>query len=166
LTRLGRSLWLMATPLLMLLLALLFLATSGNVTGREAGYPRVLAGLVGALALVSLVRDHSDGHRAADPEPHGADDDLADPDELEGRRGAGVAVRRILAFLGVSGLAVVLMSYLGFFVPAFLLLAGGLVVLGVRTPWKVVVYSVGVVLTAYLLFVEALKVPFPPAPWS
>lgn len=165
-SRLGRSLWLVATPLLMLLLALVLLGSSGEITGREAAYPQALAGLVVVLALVSLVKDHQDGTRAAEPEPQGATDDLQDPDDLEGRRGVGVAFQRVLAFLVVVSLAVTLMSYLGFFVPAFLLLAGGLVVLGIRTPWKVVVYSGVVVLIAYLLFVEALKVPFPPAPWS
>lgn len=171
--RVGRSLWLMAAPLFMLVLALLFLASSTELTGREALYPQVLAVLVAVLAVVSMRGDHREGtaqlEQAAPSSRRGdvaVDDDLDDPDDVEGRRGIGLAAGRVLAFLLVAVVAVTLMSYLGFFLPSVLLVGGGLLVLGVRTPWKVVAYTAGVVLVAYGLFVELLQVPFPPAPWS
>ena len=76
------------------------------------------------------------------------------------------AVTRVLALAGVTVLSVYLMSWLGFFIPAALLVAGGIVVLGIRSPWRVAAYTAGIVVAAHLLFVEALRVPFPPAPWS
>lgn len=169
--RLGRSLWLVATPLFMLLLAVLFLLSSGDLTGREAAYPQVLALLVIVLAVVSLAGDHREGMRQVTAAPpsrldHDAADDSAGPDDVEGRRGIGLAVGRVLAFLVVAVVAVILMSYLGFFLPSALLVGGGLLVLGVRSPWKVVAYTAGVVLVAYGLFVQLLQVPFPSAPWS
>jgi len=166
----ARSAWAVAVPLFALALAVLFLATSGDITGREGSYPRVLAGVVVVLALLSLVRDHADARRESAVAPTAGTEDEDDPDSeaasFEGGRGVGVAVRRVLAFAGVSVLAVYLMSWLGFFIPAALLVAGGVLVLGIRSPWRVVVFTVALVGIAHLLFVEALKVPFPTAPWS
>lgn len=164
--------WLAAAPLFMLLLALVFLLSSGELTGLEANYPRLLAVIVAVMAVASIIGDYREGRQALaaeTPPPHGNashDDDLEDPDGLEGRRGVGLAVPRLLGFLALALVSVFLMNYLGFFAPAFLLVGGGLLVLGVRTPWKVVLYTLGVIGVAYVLFVEALQVPFPPAPWS
>lgn len=162
-----------AAPLIMLLLALLFLLTSGELTGREAGYPRVLAVIVAVLSAVAVFRDIVGARdEGVDSEPaaaHPGDDEMEHhdaADDPEGRRGAGLAVPRVLGFLAVSVVAVVLMNYLGFFAPALLLLGGGLYVLGIRSPWKVAAYTALLVTASYLLFVEALQVPFPPAPWS
>ncbi|WP_158657490.1 tripartite tricarboxylate transporter TctB family protein [Blastococcus saxobsidens] len=154
------------------------LAVSGEITGREGTYPRVLAGIIIVLALISMRSDYvmarRDEHDGAGPmavpgEEHGAP---AAPlheegaEDFEGSRGAGVAWKRVLALTAVTFLAIYLMSWLGFFIPATLLVGGGLIVLGVRTWWKVATYTGGLVVGAYLLFVEALGVPFPPAPWS
>ena len=164
----GAVLWTAAAPLIALALALLFLASSGDITGREAAYPRLLAVLVSVLAVFSIVNDlrEARAERATAAES-GLDLHAdAEDDGFEGRRGAGVHVRRVLLFIALTVLSVYLMNVVGFFLPAFLLLGGGLVVLGVRSPWRVVAYTVGLVGVAYLLFVQALQVPFPPAPWS
>lgn len=162
-----------AAPLIMLLLALLFLLTSGELTGREAGYPRVLAVVVAAMSALAIVRDIVGARAGAEGEPatvhHPGDDEMEHHDAVddpEGRHGAGLAVPRVLGFLGVSVVAVFLMNYLGFFTPALLLLGGGLFVLGIRSPWRVAAYTALLITASYLLFVEALQVPFPPAPWS
>ena len=170
--RIATSLWLVAAPLTVLLVAVLFLLVSGGITGREGAYPRVLAGIVVVMALAAVLGDLRDGRRALAPgsplpSAETVPDDHVERDaDLEGGRGRGLAVRRVLVFAAVAVLSVFLMSYLGFFLPGVLLLAGGLLALGVRTPWKVVAYTAGLLGAAYALFVEALKVPFPPAPWS
>jgi hypothetical protein len=163
------SLWLVAAPLVMLLLAVAFLLSSGGLEGREAAYPRVLAVVVIALAAVSIVQDLTSGRQvfAAGPAqaPASALDDAAE-DDLEGRRGQGLAARRVVVFFVIAVVSVWLMSWVGFFLPAFLLVGAGVYVLGVRTPWKVAAYTGGLVAAAYAVFVEALQVPFPAAPWS
>lgn len=159
----GLSLWLVAAPLAMLLLAAAFLLGSGELEGREAAYPRVLAVIVIALAAVSVVKDLGSGRVLFTTAPRDVAEDETD---LEGSRGRGLAGRRVLAFFVVAVVSVWLMSWVGFFLPALLLVGVGVVVLGVRTPWKVAAYTVGLVAVAYVVFVEALQVPFPPVPWS
>lgn len=164
------ALWLVTAPLVMLLLAVAFLLSSGELTGREGTYPRVLAVVVIALAGVSVVKDLTSGRRtfaAARTGTAGAAAGERDEDhDPEGQRGLGLAVRRVVGFFGLALVCVWLMTWVGFFLSALLLVGAGVVVLGVRTPWKVAAYTAGVVGAAYVVFVEALQVPFPPAPWS
>jgi hypothetical protein len=174
----GRSLWFVAMPLFALLVAVLILAMSGGITGREGTYPRALAVVVAVLALVSIRSDYLTARRetagqAAPALSAGeALDEHADPlheeggEDFENGRGAGVAGKRVVALGALTGLSIYLMTWLGFFIPSALLIGGALLILGVRTWWKVAAYTVGLVVTAHLLFVEALGVPFPPAPWS
>lgn len=168
--RAARSLWLVIAPLIALALALLFLLSSGDITGREAAYPRGLAVVVALLAIVSLWSDsveaRRDRARTDSVPPTRSVDDEPEDVGLEGRRGAGLAVGRVVAFVAVTSVGVYLMGPLGFFVAGTLLVGGGLVVLGVRSPWRVIAYTAGLITVAYFLFVEALRVPFPPAPWS
>lgn len=163
-TGVGVGLWLVATPLLILLLAVAFLLSSGELTGREANYPRVLAVVVIALAAVSILKDLASGRLVFAAAARGEHADAAD--DPEGLRGQGLAARRVAAFFVIAVASVWLMSWVGFFLPALLLVGAGVFVLGVRTPWKVAAYASGVVTAAYLVFVQALQVPFPPAPWS
>jgi Flp pilus assembly protein TadB len=168
------ALWLVTAPLVMLLLAVAFLLSSGELTGREGTYPRVLAVVVIALAGVSVVKDLTSGRRTfaaarTSSAAAGAGAPASDVDEEhdpEGQRGLGLAVRRVVGFFALALVCVWLMTWVGFFVAALLLVGAGVVVLGVRTPWKVAAYTAGVVGAAYVVFVEALQVPFPPAPWS
>lgn len=159
----ARSLWLVSTPVIALAVAALFFAASGDLHGLEAAYPRGLAVLIALLAVVSVWRDAVAAH------PSEPADGPVDPDAEEvapeGGRGVGIAAGRTVAFVAVLVLTSWLMGVIGFFPAATVLIVGGLVVLGVRAPRKVVVYTVAVVGVAYLLFVEALGVPFP-APWS
>jgi hypothetical protein len=163
--------WLVIAPVIALALAALFLATSGDLHGLEATYPRGLAVLVALLAIVSIRRDAAEARRdrlisatAVDSDVEPVDTDAGAVD-LEGRRGVGMATGRTLAFVAVLVVTTWLMGTIGFFPAATLLILGGLVVLGVRSPLRVASYTVGVVAIAYLLFVEALGVRFP-SPWS
>jgi putative tricarboxylic transport membrane protein len=164
----ARSLWLVSTPLIALAVAALFLAASGELHGLEAAYPRLLAVLIALLAVVSVWRDAVDARRTP-ADPSGAEVGPVDPDAEEvapeGGRGVGMAAGRTVAFVAVLVLTSWLMGMIGFFPAATLLVLGGLVILGVRAPRTVLAYTVAVVGVAYLLFVEALGVPFP-APWS
>lgn len=164
--------WLVSAPVIALALAAMFLITSGDLEGIEGSYPRGLAVLVALLAVVSIWRDAAEARRdqaTAAPALAGAGSVGADADMddvgLEGRRGVGMAAGRVGAFVAVLVVTTWLMGLIGFFPAATLLVSGGLVVLGVRSPLKVIVYTVGVVAVAYLVFVEALGVPFP-APWN
>lgn len=161
----GLALWLVAAPLVMLLLAVVFLLNSSELSGREAAYPRVLAVIVIALAAVSIVKDLTSGRLVFADAPSQTRPATA-ADDPEGQRGRGLAARRVVTFFAVAVVSVWLMSWVGFFLPALLLVGAGVYVLGVRTPWKVAAYTVGLVAAAYTVFVEALQVPFPPAPWS
>jgi hypothetical protein len=159
-----RSLRPAVTPVIALALAVLFLAASGELHGLEAAYPRALAIVVALLAVVSMGLDAVGAHRnpvAATPENgEPVDQDGRTPGSQE-RHPAGP----VLGLVAVLAVTTWLMGVIGFFPAAALLLLGSLVILGVRTPFKVVAYTAGVVAIAYLLFVEALGVPFP-NPWS
>jgi putative tricarboxylic transport membrane protein len=158
-----RSLWPVVTPVITLALATLFLATSGELNGLEATYPRALAVLVALLAIISIWRDAVGMHRTRVAEPAENRTDDAEPAARgpEDHHRAG----RVLGLVAVLAVTTWLMGVIGFFPAAALLLLGGLLILGVRTPLTVVAYTVGIVALAYLLFVEALGVPFPD-PWS
>jgi len=160
------SIWLVITPVITLALAALFLATSGDLQGLEATYPRALAGLVALLAVISIWRDSIEARRDRVSHPSaGSVEADANAGGLEGRRGVGMAAGRALAFAAVLVVTTWLMGVIGFLPAATLLILGGLVVLGVRSPLKVIGYTVGVIAVAHLLFVEALGVPFP-SPWN
>lgn len=155
-----RSIWLISAPLLALALAALFVAESRDITGLEGTYPRVLAAVVALLAAVSIGRDTVEARRERSATAARSADG-----PLEGRRGEGVAGGRLALFVAVLVVSIGLMGWIGFFPAATLLVLGGLLVLGVRSAVKVVAYTVGVVVVAHLLFVEALGVAFP-APWN
>jgi hypothetical protein len=163
--------WRLSVPLLVLVIAVAMLIGSGSINGRDAFYPRVLAAAVTAFALYAVVRDvrgilaerHATAGSATGPAP----DDGVDPDSgVEGRGGVGVAAVRVVAFCAVAAVSVWLLDWVGYYLASAVLLAGGVLVLGVRSPVKVVAYTAALIAVAYLLFGLVLGVPLPRPLWS
>ena len=163
--------WLVSIPLLVFLAAGFFLVASTGISGRDALYPRALAVLVAVFALYAAVRDIKEilGEREALTGSSMTSDggDASEPrSDVEGHRGEGVAFGRVAAFFLVTAVSVWLMGWVGYYLASAVLLAGGIWVLGVRSPGKVVAYTVGLIAVAYLLFGYLLGVPLPRPIWS
>lgn len=163
--------WLISMPLLAFLAAGFFLIASAGIEGRDALYPRALAVLVAVFALYAAVRDIKEilGERQAVTDSSTTSDgsDMGEPSPgVEGHRGERVAFGRVAAFSAVAVVSVWLMGWVGYYLASAVLLAGGIRVLGVRSPVKVVVYAVALIALAYLLFGYLLGVPLPRAIWG
>ena len=163
--------WLISIPLLAFLAAGFFLIASSGIDGRDALYPRALAVLVAVFALYAAVRDIREilGERQAATDSSTTSDagEPAEPSpDVEGRRGEAVAFGRVAAFSAVTAVSVWLLGWVGYYLASAVLLAGGIWALGVRSPVKVVVYTVALIALAYLLFGYLLGVPLPRAIWS
>jgi hypothetical protein len=158
--------WRLSVPLLVLVIAVAMLIGSDSINGRDAFYPRVLAAAVTAFALYAVVRDVrgilAESH-ATEPAPT---EDVVPESGVEGRGGVGVAAVRVVAFCAVAVVSVWLLDWVGYYLASAVLLAGGVVVLGVRSPVKVVAYTAALIAVAYLLFSLVLGVPLPRPLWS
>jgi len=176
-SRVGPGLWVwrLSVPLLVLVIAVAMLIGSGSINGRDAFYPRVLAAAVTVFALYAVVRDVrgilAERHATTGPTtvstsgqaPTG---DVVPDSGVEGRGGVGVAAVRVAAFCAVAAVSVWLLDWVGFYLASAVLLAGGVLVLGVRSPVKVVAYTGALIAVAYLLFGLVLGVPLPRPLWS
>ena len=176
-SRVGPGLWVwrLSVPLLVLVIAVAMLIGSGSINGRDAFYPRVLAAVVTAFALYAVVRDvrgilverHATTGSTTVSPTGPAPADGVDPDSgVEGRGGVGVAAVRVMAFCAVAAVSVWLLDWVGYYLASAVLLAGGVLVLGVRSPVKVVAYTAALIAVAYLLFGLVLGVPLPRPLWS
>ena len=171
-SRFGPGLWVwrLSVALLILVVAVGMLVGSSGIEGRDAFYPRVLAAVVTAFALYAIVREAQEflaerrGTTGSDTEPESIDNV---PDAgVEGRGGVGVAARRVVAFCAVAVVSVWLIDWVGYYIASAVLLAGGVLVLGVRSPLKVAIYTGALIGVAYLLFGLLLGVPLPRPLWS
>jgi len=180
-SRVGPGLWVwrLSVPLLVLVIAVAMLIGSGSINGRDAFYPRVLAAVVTAFALYAVVRDVrgilAERHATTGPTtgpttgsttgqaPTGG---VVPDSGVEGRGGVGVAAVRVAAFCAVAAVSVWLLDWVGYYLASAVLLAGGVLVLGVRSPVKVVAYTAALIAVAYLLFGLVLGVPLPRPLWS
>jgi len=157
--------WRLSVPLLVLVIAVAMLIGSGGINGRDAFYPRVLAAVVMAFALYAIVRDVR-GILAERQETTGSATGVDSDAGVEGRGGVGVAAVRVVAFCAVAAVSVWLLDWVGYYLASAVLLAGGVLVLGVRSPVKVVAYAAALLAVAYLLFSLVLGVPLPRPLWS
>jgi Tripartite tricarboxylate transporter TctB family len=142
-----RLAWAAIPALIAFVLAGVFLALVGSITGPEGVYPEVLAVVVLVLGLVNLVADCAAARR--------------DPDRADGAEVSG-AGRRVFTFVLVLVAAVLLLQPLGFFPAMVVVVLGGLLVCGARRPVVLAVTTVLVIGWAYVLFERLLAVPFPP----
>ena len=176
-SRVGPGLWVwrLSVPLLVLVIAVAMLIGSGSINGRDAFYPRVLAAVVTAFALYAVVRDvrgilaerhATTGPTTASPTGQPPTGDVVPDSGVEGRGGVGVAAVRVAAFCAVAAVSVWLLDWVGYYLASGVLLAGGVLLLGVRSPVKVVAYTAALLAVAYLLFGLVLGVPLPRPLWS
>jgi putative tricarboxylic transport membrane protein len=106
-------------------------------------FPRMLAVLIGVLALVPLLR----------------------PAEWEGFPRGIVAVR-VIGTVGLLCVYALLVDELGFVLTTLVFVLAELLLLGARRPLALVLMPLGVSLGLFYLFREVLDVPLPVAGWG
>lgn len=165
----------LAVPALGLVLAVVLLSTSTHLTGPSGWYARVLVTLLGAVALVGTIVE---GVRLARPVPAvparelgtGSDllDDVedvlaaADDDEDEPAEGpARGGLLRVGIVVASVAMMILLANVLGLWLAMAIPVVTTLVVLGVRTWWKVALATVLTVAGGYVVFTLLLQVRVP-----
>lgn len=164
----------LAVPALGLALSIVLLATSTHLTGASGWYARVLVTLLGVVALIGtiveairLVRRTPEGV-TPELEPGGdllddvetvlaaADDD----DEPGESRGLGGLARVGLVVASVAAM-ILLANVLGLWLAMIIPVLTTLLVLGVRSWWKVLLATTLTVAGGYVVFTLLLQVRVP-----
>ena len=157
----------LAVPALGLVLAVVLLVASAHLTGPSGWYARVLVLLLAAVALVNTIvelRNAVRSRRGADAATvTGAGVSAPEPSEVDeppaaSRRGALLRVAVVVA--AVVGM-VLLADILGLWLAMLLPVLATLLVLGVRTWWKVVLAAGLTVAGGYVVFTILLQVRVP-----
>lgn len=149
-------------PALFVALALLVLSQSPGIQGRDGLYPVALAVILLAIAAPSVVQDARAYRQKQRAVQAAAAAGETEPERgIEGEHGAGVHWVRVGWMTVMLFCVAVLMAPVGFMAVSALLCAATLVLLGIRSPVRVGVFTVLFMAGAYGLFVVALKVPFP-----
>ncbi|WP_395638694.1 tripartite tricarboxylate transporter TctB family protein [Pseudolysinimonas sp.] len=151
----------LAVPALGLALAVVLLLTSTHLTGGSGWYARVLVVLFGVVALVGLIVEIVRFVRHA-PAPVPIDplidvDGTPEPHETDGNAAlirVGIVVASILAM-------VLLANILGLWLAMVIPVVATLLVLGVRTWWKVLLATALTVAGGYIVFTLLLQVRVP-----
>lgn len=167
----------LAVPALGLVFAALLLASSTHLSGPSGWYARVLVIVLGVIALVGLIVElarpgrpttprlpHAGDHVAVTDRPDlldAVDDALAATDELEDEPSAPGGLVRV-GILVASVIAMVLLANpLGFWLAMAIPVVTALLLLGVRTWWKVALATVLTVAGGYIVFTVLLQVRVP-----
>lgn len=161
-------------PALGLVLSAVLLSTSGHLTGPSGWYARVLVALLGIVALVGtvveLIRLARPGAEAPAHELGSGGDLLDDVDDVlaaadDEDEPADAAQRGGLVRVGIVVASVVAMivlaNVLGLWLAMAIPVVTTLVVLGVRTWWKVALATVLTVAGGYVVFTLLLQVRVP-----
>ena len=149
-------------PSLLVVMALLVLGQAPGIQGRDGIYPAALAVILLTIAAPSVVQDarayvtRQRSIKAA----AGTVESEADRG-IEGEHGIGVHWAKVGWMAVMLFVVAVLMEPVGFMTMSAVLCAATLVLLGIRSPLRVAVFTVLFIAGAYGLFVLALKVPFP-----
>lgn len=165
----------LAVPALGLVLSIVLLATSTHLTGASGWYARVLVTLLGIVALVGTVVEAVRFARHVPETPAaelGSGDDLlddvadvlaaADDDEAAPGESRGVSGLVRVALVAASIAAMVLLAnILGLWLAMVIPVLTTLLVLGVRTWWKVLLATVLTVAGGYIVFTLLLQVRVP-----
>ena len=165
----------LAVPALGLVLAIVLLATSTHLTGPSGWYARVLVVLLGVVALVGTVVEgvrFARGTTETRAPELGSGQDLlddvegvlaaADDDEDEpgdSRSLAGLA--RVGLVVASVAAMILLANVLGLWLAMIIPVLTTLLVLGVRTWWKVLLATVLTVAGGYVVFTLLLQVRVP-----
>lgn len=152
----------LAVPALGLVLAIVLLATSTHLTGGSGWYARVLVGLFGVVALIGTIVELVKLRRPDEVAETPTDGAPADPDEAHAvdalSRPALVRVGLIVASIVAM---VLLANILGLWLAMVIPVVTCLLVLGVRTWWKVLLATVLTVAGGYVVFTLLLQVRVP-----
>jgi putative tricarboxylic transport membrane protein len=137
---------LVATPGgLAILTGVLAWMMSMDLNPADKGYPRALATLLALVGLWSVISDLRD--RSAHNEP--------DPEY--GR----LVVWRVVAFIALVAASIWLVTPIGFYPAAGLMIIGGLWIMGVRKPLVLIGFPLCLVGLGYVLFSVVLGLPLP-----
>lgn len=130
--------------LLLALVVAIFVITPGfpppgqpNDPGTAA-FPRIIAGALGALALILLVRPER-----GEPLPRGRD------------------ALRVAGVVGLLLFYVAVLELLGFILATFIFLVGALLLAGARRPLTLILVPTGVSVVLFYVFYELLRVSLP-----
>jgi|GEM_PF-5098034 len=163
----------LGVPALGLSLAVVLLATSGHLVGPSGWYARILAAVFGTIALIGLIFElvgQRTAAAAASAEPvddvavTGVPDEEAPlaiehdgPHPAPSGRGlvrVGMLVVSVIAMIVVTDL-------LGFWLAMAVPVVATLLLLGVRTWWKVLLATVLTIAGGYVVFTLLLRVRVP-----
>lgn len=151
----------LAVPALGLAFAVLLLATSGHLVGPSGWYARILAVVFGAIALVGLVAELTRSRRVA-PQADTDEELPAVSDDENTRDGQPRGGLTRVGILVASVVAMILLAEpLGFWLSMIIPVATALIVLGVRTWWKVLLAVTLTVAGGYIVFTLLLQVRVP-----
>lgn len=155
-----------AVPALGVVVAVVLLATSTHLTGPSGWYARVMVILLGVVSLVGtiaevrrVVRERGDAVPATEDAGSTASAEPADPDEpVVASRGA---LARVLIVVASIVAMVLLANVLGLWLAMLIPVVATLLVLGVRTWWKVALAAGLTVAGGYVVFTLLLQVRVP-----
>jgi putative tricarboxylic transport membrane protein len=111
----------------------------------DKGYPRVLATLLALAGVWNIIADLRD--RAAHDEP--------DPEY------GPLVAWRVVAFIALVAVCIWLVTPIGFYPAAGLMILGGLWILGIRKPLVLIGFPLILIGLGYVLFSVLLGVPLP-----
>jgi putative tricarboxylic transport membrane protein len=142
----GRSPVLAVAPgLLAVLVALATWAMSFDLHPDDSGYPRVLATLLLGFGAWNIIADLRGRHDAS---------------EVESDYGT-LSSGRVISFALLVAVSIWLVTPVGFYPSAAIVIVGGMVIMGVRRPLLLIGYPVAVLALGYVLFSLLLRVPLP-----
>jgi putative tricarboxylic transport membrane protein len=118
---------------------------SMDLNPADKGYPRVLATLLALIGIWNVITDLRE---------------RADHDEPDAEYGRLVAWR-VVAFIVLVGLSVWLVTPIGFYPAAGVMILGGLWILGIRKPLVLIGFPLVLVGLGYVLFSILLGLPLP-----
>lgn len=118
---------------------------SHDLNTEDRGYPRVLATLLLLLGIWNVIADVRDRALGDEPDPE------------YGR----LVAWRVVVFIVLVGLCIWLVTPIGFYPAAGLMIIGGLWILGVRKPVLLIGFPLVLVGLGYVLFTMLLGLPLP-----
>lgn len=137
---------LFATPGgLAILTGVLALMMANGLNPADRGYPRVLGALLALAGLWNVIADLRE--RSVDEEP----------DVEYGR----LVTWRVLAYIALIAVSIWLVTPIGFYPAAGLMLLGGLLIMGIRKPLMLIGFPVALIALGYVLFTVLLELPLP-----
>jgi putative tricarboxylic transport membrane protein len=129
---------------LAVVVALATWAMSFDLHPDDTGYPRVLATLLLGFGAWNIVADLRERHDSAVDSDYGT-----------------LSSGRVISFTLLVAVSIWLVTPLGFYPSAAIVVVGGMAIMGVRRPLLLIGYPVVLLALAYVLFSLLLGVPLP-----